>query len=247
MRSDRLRDYIVSVKTVRLPKGMFEQLDNNGVNTEQTFFNTDGGASVRIWDFWGGVYKRFYVDVTKDEYVTFKVDSNYSFNTIVSGVFFDPVGELKSINYGDSLPMPRKPTAWVEVLNNPEEYWWWRINAMDQLLCQRDNNPTWFYTFGRKPLLSVIRTVIDIEKELPYAPPGLDAEDKKRIRPDVGKIAKAVQLFDIADHVDFTNEKYETYRWKDRTALGRSKANTSDWDWNKFYEFSKQGIENESW
>jgi hypothetical protein len=245
--NNRLRDYVLSLKTMLLPEGLFEKLEKNGVNAEKQFFQAKKGDHVRIKDFWGGVYKRFYVEVKQGEFVTVRIDANYSFNTIISAAFFDPVGELKSLNYGDPLPKSREPTRWAEVLNNPDEPWWWKINAMDMLLCQRDQNPIWFYKYSRQRLLDVTRTVIELDKGIPHAPQGLDTDDKKRIRPDIGKIIRALQLFDLADLVDFTNEKYESYRWKDRTRLGRDKARESDWDWNEFYKFSNQGIENETW
>jgi hypothetical protein len=244
---NRLRDYVLSVKTMPLPKEIFEKLDKNGINAEKEFFQAKEWDHVRIKDFWGGVYKRFYVEVHNNEYITFRLDSCFSFNTIISGVFFDPVGELKSLNYGSPPPKPREPTQWAEVLDNPTEPWWWKINTIDMLLCQRDQNPMWFYQYSRQKLLTVTRAVVNLENKIPHAPLELDANDKKRIRPDVGKIVNALQLFDIADRIDFTKEKYKSYRWQDRNTLGRKKARESDWDWKEFYKFSEQGIAKETW
>lgn len=48
-------------------------------------------ANGRIRDFWGGVYKRFLV--RGPQTLTVQVGRNYSFNTILAGVFLDKVSE----------------------------------------------------------------------------------------------------------------------------------------------------------
>ncbi|MDR2439969.1 MAG: hypothetical protein LBE12_11440, partial [Planctomycetaceae bacterium] len=245
--ANRYRDYLVTVKTMMLPSDLFQKLDKNGENAEEIFLKSKNGAQNRVNEFWGGVWKRFYVEVGNNEFVTLKVDANYSFNTIISAVMFDYVGELKSMN--PSVPLePRKQTQWATVLNNPtNEYWWWTINVMDTLLYRRDNNPVRFYGYSRKDILTSVRSTIRLYNGVPNDPPELDAKDKELIRSDVGKILRATALHKYADMVDFTEEKYEYYRWLDRNRLGRKDARTSDWDWKKFRIFSKENINKQTW
>jgi hypothetical protein len=118
---------------------------------------------------------------------------------------------------------------------------------MDMLLCQRDNNPVRFYGYSRKDILTMVRATVRLEAGVPKAPPILEVNDKELIRADVGRILRAASLHNYADLVDFTNEKYTSYRWADRNRLGRANAHTSDWSNDKFREFSSDGKSRQTW
>lgn len=85
--SNRLRDYIIEIKDVAIEhqkpgfllsvEGMKELQKHRAL------------ATSRVVDFWGGVYKRF--AISSGSYVI-RVSRNNSFNTILSGVFLDPIG-----------------------------------------------------------------------------------------------------------------------------------------------------------
>ncbi len=244
---NRIRDYIVSVKTMKIPETLFEKLGDPNIDAQEYYFRASEGAFGRVRDFWGGVYKRFYIEIKENEFVTVRVDANYSFNTIMSAVFFDCIHDMQSTARSDN-PFPvRQSTNWALKMNNPIEQWWWRINAMDQILCQRDQNPRWFYPTSRKDAFSLIRSFVIIKEEKPYSVSEIDPIDKKVIRSDVATLLRSVQLYELADFVDFTNLKYASYRWSARTMAGRNNAIDHKWDWNEFYKFIDQGISRQSW
>jgi hypothetical protein len=94
--ANRFRDYQISVR----PHPGRESLDEHygNVTILNSFHDLVGFdqkpelAHARVNDFYGGVYKRFLVrGPTK---LTFQVNRNYSFNTILSGVMLDLVDEL---------------------------------------------------------------------------------------------------------------------------------------------------------
>ncbi|MDR3109287.1 MAG: hypothetical protein LBU65_06315 [Planctomycetaceae bacterium] len=74
-----------------------------------------------------------------------------------------------------------------------------------------------------------------------------DNSDKIVVRADVGRIVRALQLFDVADKIDFTDSKYESYRWDARCKVGRKKALDHKWDWDAFHKFTEQGVERQTW
>jgi XTP/dITP diphosphohydrolase len=244
---NRLRDYTISVRTMTMPPGLFERLGGPNVHAENHYFNAPIGATGRVRDFWGGVYKRFLVTVKENEYVTFRLDAHYSFNTIVSGVFFDCVQDMKSTARLQNPFPDRQPTAWERVMNRVEPLPWWGIQSMDTILCLRDSNPQWFYKNGRKDLLTLTRSFVKWEDSKLISVLELDPADKEKIRPDVATLLRNTQMHDFADLVDFTKLKYSSYRWDARTLIGRTKALIHEWDYPAFYRFSDEGKSRQTW
>ena len=80
--NNRLRDYRFSLRPH--PKAL-------ALNDIAGFDSWPELAQGRIRDFWGGVYKRFLV--RGPQLLTVQVSRNYSFNTILAGVFLDEVSE----------------------------------------------------------------------------------------------------------------------------------------------------------
>jgi hypothetical protein len=80
--NNRWRDYRLSVR----PHAVGQPLnDITGFEQQPEL------ARARIRDFWGGVYKRFLVRGPRE--ITIEVNRNYSYNTILAGVFLDLVDE----------------------------------------------------------------------------------------------------------------------------------------------------------
>ncbi|MDR0391873.1 MAG: hypothetical protein LBH59_08200 [Planctomycetaceae bacterium] len=243
---NKLRDFILSAKVFKLPNGFFEKLQNEEAYVEPLFLQAPKGEQTRIKDFWGGVYKRFYVDVKEGEYAVFKVDSHYSFSTIVSGVFVDPVGKLQtSHEFPDQFPR-HELKQWAKIIENPVEYWWWGNNVIDWTLYQRDQNPIWFHKNSRKHILPIIRSFVRMRDGLPYAPEEIDADAKvmiRMIRYDLTQLVEAVQLFSVGDHIFYGDKKYNTHGWEERTKLGRERYLEYKWDWDVFYyKFVEQKV-----
>jgi hypothetical protein len=89
--------------------------------------------------------------------------------------------------------------------------------------------------------------LVNLDGKVPHSPVAIDQADKEIIRSDVGTVLRELQLFEIADRVDFTDTKYELHGWENITKLGRNKTNTYKWSWEKFNEFSKRNKEKETW
>ncbi|MDR0703743.1 MAG: hypothetical protein LBF88_02025 [Planctomycetaceae bacterium] len=233
---NKLRDFILTAKVLKLSNAFFEQLQDEAVHVEPLFLQAPKGEHTRVKDFWGGVYKRFYVDVKNDEYAVFKIDSHYSFCTIVSGVFVDPVGKLPSRSEpSEQLPV-HELTQWAKVINNPVEYWWWGYHAIDWSLYRRDKNPVWFYKNSRAHILPIIRAFVRMKDGLPYAPEDKNNEYRVDIRYDLTQLVNAVQLFEVGDYIFYGDKKYRTHGWEERTKLGRKRHLEYKWDWDVFYK-----------
>ena len=79
---NRARDYLVSVRP---------HLKGNGLTDIADFEQQPEWAASRWRDFWGGNWKRFAVRGPQE--LTVRLDRNYSFNTILAGVFLDEINE----------------------------------------------------------------------------------------------------------------------------------------------------------
>jgi hypothetical protein len=244
---NRLRDYVLTIKTMHVPKEILTHLGKRNVNAEKEFFVARGGEKLRVRDFWGGVYKRFYVEVEQDELVTIRVDANYSFNTIISGVFFDPAEPMSLVQFFDPPPPARKPTLWENELEDIQEEFWWGIKMMDHLFCLRDSNSIQFFSNTRRTLLPLIRTFVKFNENLPKAPTELGDSDKERIRSDVGELLREIQIFDVQDKIDFGKLKYGQYNWQERTRLGREHFEEFEKKDSNYYPFFEENRLKQTW
>jgi hypothetical protein len=246
--TNRMRDYIVSVKTFQIHQQGFDRLGNKNIYVEKEFIETTPNVTSRVCNFWGGVYKRFYVAVDAKEYVTIKVDANYSFNTIISGVFFDPACELKSLTLLDSKEPPsRKLTKWEEVIESPVEEIWWGVNAIDYLFYLRDRNPVWFYRNSRKKILPLIRNFVSIKDNKPYSPAKINVKDKELIRRDVASMLYQIQMMEYRDCVNHTSYRQATYWWNERSRVGRANALSVQWNEGEYMKFLWRKNSETSW
>lgn len=73
--NNRFRDYLLTIKPY--------------CRTEEEFISANELARSRMMQFWGGVYKVFVI--TGPAKYTVQLHDNWSFNTILAGVFFDPL------------------------------------------------------------------------------------------------------------------------------------------------------------
>ncbi len=84
-RMNRLRDYLISVRDF--------------AEDDAAFRTSPEYARARVRDFWGGVWKQFELEGSRS--YTIKIDDNWSFNTICSGIFIDAIEDPAG-------PAPRK-------------------------------------------------------------------------------------------------------------------------------------------
>jgi hypothetical protein len=85
--NNRCRDFVVTVKET--PGISVEKIDKRSIAFENYFNTQPTLAYARVNNFWDPVYKKFFLKGPGT--YTVKIDRNGSFNTIVSGVFLDPV------------------------------------------------------------------------------------------------------------------------------------------------------------
>jgi hypothetical protein len=246
---NKLRDYTVFVKTIKLPSTVLKKLDKPNIDLENHFTNTQPSAITRVCNFWGGTYKRFLVDIRKDELIAIKIDANYSFNTIVSAVFFDPISAMKPTAPIDAdYPPPRQITDWAEIMEVPSENVWWGAKVLDQMLYLRDLNPSWYYNNSRKYLLPLIIYFTEQRKNNIYNRlDKINAKDKERLRSDLAEIFASVQLFDWREHVEYPQKNYESYWWNGRTRQGRANYYKFDWQEVDFQKFINSKILQQTW
>ncbi|MDR1485472.1 MAG: hypothetical protein LBT09_11695 [Planctomycetaceae bacterium] len=258
--NNRFRDYVVTVKTMKLPIVHWKEQQKNNTIVEGIFARADNNIRLRVRDFWGGVYKRFYCQVDKDEYVVVRIDASYSFNTIVSGVFFDPVDTMNLADARDNSIKLRKETEWEETLLNIQPKNWWGVKSLDSLLLMRDKNPASFYHMSRRYLLTLTRLFVEIKNGEPVAPEelkitkqipryryGLPATDEVMVRPDVAEMMRELQFFELWEKIEFGDVKHGKFYWQERSKLGRDNANKFEWNAGKFYEFLNTGKSKQSW
>jgi hypothetical protein len=258
--NNRFRDYIVTIKTAKLQNAFWNEPQKNKTTIEELFKQKGDKASLRVRDFWGGVYKRFYCQVEQDECVVIRIDASYSFNTIVSGIFFDTVNTMNLADSRDNSIKLRKETEWEDVLINIQPKNWWGVKSLDALLLMRDKKPANFYIASRRYLLTLTRLFVEIKNGEPVVPEGLDiltkrdryrdglAEcDKETIRPDVAEMVRELQFFEFWEKIDFGNAKHGKFYWQERSKLGRDNFNKFKWDVGKFYDFLNTGKSKQTW
>lgn len=246
--NNRLRDYIVSVGTFRSTKSVIEKFSAGDQQLERNFASQPNQQKLRIRDFWGGVYKRYCFEIADEELVFVRLDANYSFNTIVSGIFFNPVGEMKPTAPIDApFPPPRQPRDLATEMENPTEEFWWAFQCTDQLLCWRDASPAEFHRNSRRLLLPIIRALANLDNGIPRAPAGLLGKDKELLRSDMARIFGGVQLFDFRDMTEYNTQSFNSYWWDGRSKKGREFFYEFKWNKELFNDFinTRKGVE--SW
>jgi hypothetical protein len=258
--NNRFRDYVVTVKTAKLQNIIWNEPQKNNALVEEIFKKDENSDSLRIREFWGGVYKRFFCQVDKDEYVLVRIDSAYSFNTIVSGVFFDSVNTINLADSRDDSIKLRQETEWEEFMITIHPKNWWGIKSLDALLLMRDKKTINFYLAARKNFLTLMRLLIENKNGSPVAPDELNLtklaetyregrkqNDKETIRPDVAEMMRELQLFKWSEKVEFGEVKHGQFLWRERSNLGRNNANKFEWDAGKFYRFLGEGKSKQTW
>ena len=91
---NRSRDYVISVRESR----------SDNIRSFAGFERQPELARGRIRDFWGGCYKRFLVQGPLK--ITVRVARGSSYNTILSGLMLDPVGQFPDAYVSGRMPSP---------------------------------------------------------------------------------------------------------------------------------------------
>lgn len=138
--NNRLRDYRFSIRSH--PQGV-------ALNNIDGFAAQPELAHGRIRDFWGGVYKRFLV--RGPQTLTVQVSRNYSFNTILAGVFLDKTSEEPEPYFASTQLARVTP---VKLGGNAESDPDSEEKSVDEIWQQLERtereNPSWWAIEGRE-------------------------------------------------------------------------------------------------
>ncbi|MGB2968232.1 MAG: two-component regulator propeller domain-containing protein [Phycisphaerae bacterium] len=115
--NNRFRDYAICVKG-----GKFSEVGYADTPTDEDlaqFHRLPTVARARVRDFWGGVYKRFYV--RGPQWYSLRIARNHSFNAILSAFMLDPVeygvgGQIHGVE--DGTPSRKDVVAAQTVLRD---------------------------------------------------------------------------------------------------------------------------------
>ncbi len=101
---NRMRDYMIAIYPFQQSWLGFEKWPYFAREAERAVRKVPPLAQTRVKDFWGGEYKTFVV--TRPGLFAVKIDSNYSFNTIISSVMVDRM-------VGPPDRYDNEPTPWT--------------------------------------------------------------------------------------------------------------------------------------
>ena len=247
--SNRLRDYTITVKITPMKDQAFPDLGLPGHDMEAWFNQCPGGARSRVRDFWGGVYKRFYVDTGKERYVTIKVGRNHSFNTLLCGIFLDPLGDMCGREGPYRMPAPKRPLRkYDETEPNLKDPYRLGLRLLDHLLCLREARPSWYAARSWPYLLETSRLLVDMRSGKPRSA-GDIAYCKSYVQPlrkDMAGCLNDLHLFDLRDKTFYDLECYDSFVWSEKTRLGKAWEEYA-WDKEKFQKFTREKKEQETW
>ena len=243
---NRFRDYRIEVKPTAMVPTVFDKLGTPGVDAEALFEQISSTvAHGRVSWFWGGVYKRYYVSVPESSYYTIRIHRNNSFNTILSAVFVDPVGELCGPKGPIDQPaMPRQPRFIQGDRKALEDRATICLSLGDRLLCLRDANPLWYTKHSRPYLLQLMKALLAEDTKEDCLAGQLEKTGKhKDLRQDYSRCLNDLQLFDRRDRVHFSLKAFASFRWEGITKGGEG------WQWDKreFDAFLNRKLANQSW
>lgn len=182
--NNRFRDYLITIKPY--------------CRSEEEFISAKEFARSRMMKFWGGVYKIFVV--TGPASYTVQLHDNWSFNTILAGVFIDPIvytEEHRRLNSDVDRVRYNLNTIEPQILFAPAEKD--GLNASAQALKLlgmfeqlRSTRPLFFTVRSRTDALSILRALQ--EDPLPNVPRQL----VKRVQAECLNVAR---LFEWRDTV----------------------------------------------
>ncbi len=222
---NRDRDYLATVKVTPMTTEQFlalgSPLGTPGREQEALFDAAPGGATARIHDFWGGVWQRFYVDLTADgaNYVTVRVARNGSFNTILCGVFLDRAEEPLIAHRPPAAPAPDPPFAPGAFHNNLALASGVSVALMEKLLSLRRENPEWYDRYSRPYLLSVLRYLFDSPNPRDCMAEAIgDYSAYLSYRHDLALCFNDVHFFHQRDLVSPDFRDYQSLLWDKMTA-----------------------------
>ncbi len=212
--NNRMRDYRVSIR--RYPGDV--PLGNlDGVESWPEL------SRARIRDFWGGVYKRFLV--SGPQTLTIEVNRNYSFNTILAGVFLDELTEQPTPYFRINAASFEREVQAESTKNEPANE---ASSTFEQLWQQMERvkkeNPTWWASESRR---IQARLLLWLEAQRAQTPPQAMPQLLKRLGTVYYSLAMFGQWEEMQRRRGLTTARdiEKALRWdrklKDETGKGR--------------------------
>jgi hypothetical protein len=250
---NRYRDYIVEARFTILTPQQFGDLGLPGKSASAAFRDATPQERSRVTNFWGGVYKRFYVECPDGECVTLRVSRNGSLNTILQGVFVDWLGplcgpltpaELMALPGGahrKTRAAPGQPAARPKAtasaaagtvgVERPTNLPDAALAVLSRLLTLKKTNPAWYAVYGRRPLMLVARALLaPVSPGVRLADEVDENEGDSQFRKNFAASLNDLQWFDRRDQADFSPLSFESYAWQELTAL----AEAHNWDYRLY-------------
>jgi hypothetical protein len=182
--NNRWRDYLITIK--------------HDSDPEADFARNRVLARGRVCHFWGGVYKVFAVQ--GGQTYTIQIHDNWSFNTIVSGVFVDPILATEKDQVRTAMVSRMRhglrPDEWESLpglaMKHPESRAHQAAGIVGLLQLVRTKQPLTFAELGRPTALPALRALLaESRSDIP-------AEQQDRIR---AEYFHHLKLFDRRDGV----------------------------------------------
>jgi hypothetical protein len=209
------RDFGVECRYTPMTDKDYRLLEKSGGAGETAFSSAPLVARSRAEYFWGGVYKRFYVNVGNPGIVTVKVNRNYSLNATLSGVLVDPAGPL----CGPGGPEQEPAKAWtpcVPKASGDEKIKW--AELVEEMLIYRDSHSLAYYTDGRRYQLELLRGVLTSPMhDLEQCQAGMAVRQMPALRPVFAECLRDQHLFPLFDSVFLDSEDFYAFRWQEMT------------------------------
>ena len=234
--TDRERDYIASLCATPISEPLFLSLAKNYAANEhvwQMVNNSRALAQSRVAHFWGGVYARFIVRQNAPGYLTLAVHRDYSFNTIVCGVFISHVngGRHKKLAVftGTRLTLPAgKFTGRARSAGGSLKSLTTLVNS---ILAFRRRHAVAYMRLAPALVIPALRC---FRQQL--ASNGLAVRRVIGLRRGLALLARDIALFHRAEGIDPIHRLYESYAYKMRAKLGKY----WQWDQNGYYSYMKK-------
>jgi hypothetical protein len=154
-----MRDYQIECRNTPMPDSDFRSLGSGSRSVESRFVAAPPGARARVANFWGGVYKRFYVKTDPSSgVVSLRITRNHSSNTILSGVFVDPAAEMcGELGPYEAPPRPRAAPVVIDTKAAPLDL---GDAIAEQLVRTRDSQPLQYAVRSRQLAIGYFRNLL---------------------------------------------------------------------------------------
>lgn len=231
--NNRWRDYLVDVRWTPMPEKLYHTLGQAGVDAETIFEKATPQARLRVQEFWGGVYKRFYVSVPeKAGYYTIRVNRDYSFNTILSAIMIDPAGELCGPRGPfEEPPTFRVPPHGMDLGKSGSDLEDVASRLLDHhIMPLRDCNCIWYYPNSRRFLIPLVKRLLEPEGPGDRLAARIDKSGKyeENLRSDLAACLHDLQMFERRDTIFIPEKTYASFRYLKTSQFGMKKW---EWDW----------------